>query len=321
MSTVKDPLDPISRTPPDGGTPEPFADGEASHSPLLILFGLLVVWGSLYLVAIAQNISYKQPAQAAAAGSPAPPAASAPFASETTPESLPVSSMLMPVENLSLREIPARQVVKDLLYKAHLHIDPKELDKIGAEVRDVHFEDKPLYACLYSTLGEDTLGLVVVEDQVRLIPQQVTDKAPDRGPLEQFHWDADLILSGRPASLFPTGRSDLWVRLRLLPPSGAGNGELRVAFEVFRGTVREGSGEAILPEPGSGSLRFVAGSRLSLRIENRGEVGASEQDALDEIPIGVRLHYRSAATVADEEDLEEQSPGTEAGEPPDSSEG
>lgn len=320
MSKVKDPLDPISRTPSsDGAPPEAQPDAEASHSPLLILFGLLVVWGSLYLVAIAQNISYAPPA-----GGAVPPVAAQPssgmMSQSSGPESLPVSSMLMPVENLSLREIPARQVVKDLLYKAHLHIAPQELDKIGAEARDVHFENKPLYECLYSTLGEDGLGIMVSGDRVQLIPQQVTHKYPDQGPLEQFHWDADLLLGGRAVSLFPSGRSDLWVRLRLLPPA-AGDGNYRIGFEIFRGPVREASGEAILPAPGAGSLRFVTDSTLSLRIENRAEVGASVDESTGEFPIGVSLQLQSHEVVAGDEVIEAESPDDETSMKPESNEG
>jgi len=321
MSKVKDPLDPISRTPSsDGAPPQAPSDSEASHSPLLILFGLLVVWGSLYLVAIAQNISYAPPRGGAAAVTP-PQASSSLMPQPAAPDSLPVSSMLMPVENLNLREIPARQVVKDLLYKAHLHISPQELDKIGAEARDVHFENKPLYACLYSTLGEDGLGLMVVDDQVRFIPQQVTHKYPDQGPLEQFHWDADLLLADRTVSLFPSGRSDFWVRLRLLPPMNAGGEDYRIAFEIFRGPVREGSGEALLPAPGAGSLRFVTASTLRLRIENRGEVGTSADKTAREFPIGVSLQFQSHETVAGDEVIDSETPDAETSITLESSEG
>lgn len=311
MSKVKDPLDPISRSPsPQGDPPELADDGETSHSPLLILFGLLVVWGSLYLVAIAQNISYAPPRRAPVA-SALPSGASSLLPQPSKPDSLPVSSMLMPVENLNLREIPARQVVKDLLYKAHLHITPQELDKIGAEARDVHFENKPLYECLYSTLGEDGLGLMVVDDEVRLIPQQVTHKLPDQGPLEQFHWDADLLLADRIVSIFPSGRSDLWIRLRLMPPPGPNVGETRIAFEIFKGSVREGSGEALLPDPGAGALRFVAGSTLSLRLENRGEVGSQAEKAAREFPLGVSLQFQSPQLRSEEEATDDESPDAE----------
>lgn len=301
MSKVKDPLDPISRpSASEGAPPESPSAAEATHSPLLILFGLLVVWGSLYLVAVAQSISYAPPA-----GSntvlPTGGGTSALMRQSSFPDSLPVSSMLMPVENLSLKEIPARQVVKDLLYKAHLHIAPQELDKIAAEARDVHFENKPLYECLYSSLGEDGLGFMVVDDMVVLIPQQLTHQVPDQGPLEQFHWEADLLLGDQAASLFPSGRSDLWVRLRLLPPSATEGEAFRIAFEIFRGSGRESFGEAILPAPGAGSLRFVTGSTLSLRIENRSEVGASAEEGTREFPVGVSLKFQSHEFLAGDE--------------------
>jgi hypothetical protein len=144
---------------------------------------------------------------------------------------------------------------------------------------------------------------MVVDDHVRFVPQRLTHQFPDQGPLEQFNWDADLQIDERAASLFPSGRSDLWVRLRLLPSEVAP--EPRVLFEIFRLGVREGMGEAILPAAGSGALRFVTGSTLSLHIENRREVGTADAVPPREVPIGVRLQYQSLGAIAEDESPQE----------------
>lgn len=283
MSAAKDPLDPISLAPQALG-----ADSdELSRSPLLVLFGLVVVWGSLYLVAIAQNLSYA-PNPVVVVATPAP------LAGPPLPgESAPAGSMLAPVESLSLKEVPARQVVKDLLYKAHLHVSPAELDKISSEATDLHVEGRPLYECLYSASGQEDLGWTVLDNEVRLVDQVVTHQFPDSGPLEQFNWEVEVDVFPRPLSLFPSGRSALWLKLWLIPPDSPDAGAGRIAFEVYRGAVREASGEALLPPPSGAAIRFIPSNQLGLRIENRTPAPAEGAGAPPPVRVAARLQVQS----------------------------
>lgn len=297
MTSAKDPLEPVlakesARVRVDSGR----AEDEMSRSPLLVLFGLAVVWGSLYLVAIAQSLSNApKPPPAPAVATPAPEFAVAASPTPTPPPT--TEPMLAAVESMNLKEIPARQIVKDLLYKAHLHIEAEELNKISAEARELHFEGRPLYECLYSALGQEDLGLSVAGDQVRFIEQKISHEVPDHGPLEQYNWETDLTLGADPVSLYPSGRSPLWIRLRLLAPPAAAGG--RVGFEIYRGELREGSGEGLLPQPGVGAIRFVAGDAISLRIENRSPAAAPEGEAVPPLLLNVRLQYHTPTETAE----------------------
>jgi len=127
---------------------------EEKTSAWRVMLGLAVIWGSLYLVAIAQKISHDE-----SNGIGVQQAELDVRDGESDGESDGnrfggVSQQLdSTIESLVVQSIPARQIVKKLLYDGHIFVEPGALEKIPERPISLTLENVPLRSALNQALG------------------------------------------------------------------------------------------------------------------------------------------------------------------------
>lgn len=250
--------DPASETERDTGTQE-------KTSVLRVMLGLTVIWGSLYLVAIAQRISFDESnvqaarraeVQTGEAGS------SAPRIDELT------GRLDSPIESLEVRSIPARQIVKKLLYDGHLFAQPGALDEIPESPISLSLENVPLHSALSSAVAAVDMGFYLRAGQVGFFSRIVSDKGGSAGE-PALRWEADIGLTPERTTIYVAEDSDIRVDLKVRRLGPKGNGETRAIEYVIRrnGEVLR-SGTENLRADATEPVEIQPTSETTLRIGN-----------------------------------------------------
>ncbi|GEM_PF-5400899 len=220
------------------------------------LLGLMVIWGVLYLVALAQNLSDNRLDLGLDRGRQV--LEQDRFLNELDPPAL----ALLPIKDARFHRQPVRVMVQLLLADLNLEVDPGELALLPETSRSVALSEEPLHRVIHALVDDPAIGFSLSERRAHFFAQRLEDAEPPVGPLRQFEWGANVELSAEPSVFFPSARSDLWLVLALRPAE-AGVAREGLAVEIWKGRRRLTSGVGELGPDRKVSLRFwTAGSLL-----------------------------------------------------------
>lgn len=260
------PAGPSSKSFPLGtgntDTAETPSQGAAGGGAVRMLFGLMVVWGSFFLVALAQDYSYNEIrfdlGNAGASWRPRAFLAGLDVRDKIT----------MPVESLTFHDKSPRETVALLLGRVGLSVSEQDLELLSEEKRNVKLTGSPYYQALNTLIDDPAIGFSLSAEKARLFSQRIKNVEPALGELRQFDWEARVELGENPTVLIPAARSDLWCLFAVAPrPVGPGSAYPRIAVEIWRGARRVASGEGVLGEDHIASLNFSAQGTIILTIE------------------------------------------------------
>lgn len=253
----------------------------SSSSSFKILLGLVVVWGSLYLVALAQTISFNeisinlggsgkgQPKRAFVAG-------------------LNVRDKVAAPMDMRFHQTPTRQIVKLALSQAGVSAEEGDLALIPDRPKSPSLSQKPLYYLLHSVIDDPEIGFSLESRQAHFFKQTIKNADPAVGLLRTFDWEATVPLRDEPTLFFPSIRSDLWVLLSVRrPAAGLGPSDPRVSVEIWRGGEEIATGEGALGPANRVNLEFSAGGKVLVSIEP-----APAEPAADAIAAAAGARYK-----------------------------
>jgi hypothetical protein len=241
------------------------AEAEAAarqSSALKYILGLAVVWGSLYLVALAQKYSYHE-IRFDIGASDRESSRPASFI-----RNLGIRDKVMTPMDVRFHQTSARQIVKLLLSQTGITTRDANLDMISETPKTVSVTGRPLYYLLHSIIDNPQVGFALEERRAQFFAQTMKNAEPPTGLLRTFDWSADIELSSEPTLVFPSIRSDLWLIVSLQPHAvGPGPTQSRVEVEVWRGAERYTTWEDTLSENQKATLDLSAGGKVLVTIE------------------------------------------------------
>jgi hypothetical protein len=225
--------------------------------PLVTLFGLLVVWASLVIVFTANRLSDTN------------------FHLETSGlgrnnsvlMSLePQIKILLPFSMFVPHMTPAEALAAVGSY-INFNVQPENLDKLETERRNFRYVDQPVYAVLHQLIGKPTLGFILQNNNMLVIPQQLEIKHGATGGREML-WEADLNLTSQRTLVVPSGELPIWLFMRL---TGEATEDVShwntMQIEVHRGAELLTMTRTMLDEKGNASMSMSDIQTISLRIQ------------------------------------------------------
>ena len=251
-------------------------------SPLASLFGLAVIWGSFYLIVLAQNISSNEIHLDTERTGPV-------WGGEALTALDVRVKVRMPVDEFVLDNTSPRRIIKGLLHQAGITVEDSDLEWISDEEKYLNLTKLSLHAWLHAVIDDPEVGFSLRAREAQFFKQVLKDTTPPVGPLRQFDWTGKGVqLAAAPTIIFPSSnRSDLWFLFRLLPP---GNGSTQTA-SVIEVEIRRGEDrrlailEGLIGADGKATFSFAAAVSLLITIETSepdrkvGGPGASQRPA------------------------------------------
>lgn len=217
-------IDPTPETKTDART-------EDKTSVLRVMLGLTVIWGSLYLVAIAQRISFDESNGQAARQTEV-------RTGEADSSALRIDELTgrldSPIESLEVRSIPARQIVKKLLYDGHLFAEPGALDDIPESPISLSLENVPLHSALNEAVAAVDMGFYLRAEQVGFFGRIVSRESRSAGEAAGLKWMTDIGLSSEQTTIYVGEDSGVRIDLKVQRPGPDGDGETRAIEYVVR---------------------------------------------------------------------------------------
>lgn len=269
----------------------PEIDTAPQPSAFRFVIGLAVIWGSLFLIAWAQKISFNEIRFDFGDNSPTQRA-------QTFVKQLDVRDKVMTPMDVRFHRTPARQIVKLLLAQTGIAVDGDDLALVSETPVRVEIPKRPLYYQLHSVINDPQIGFSIQERRAHFFPQTLKAAEPPTGLLRTFDWAADVELSPDPTLIFPSIRSDLWLLLSLEPSAvGPAPYQTRVRVEVWRGGERFATAEDVLSETSKATLDFTAGGKVRVTIEPSARTVAPQTSGPSKYK--VRIYFEARAEGGD----------------------
>ncbi len=257
---------------------EPASSPEAQPVPgsqhFRALFGLIVIWASFYLVAMAQNFSFNRiDIDLGGAGASNP-------RREFMAGLNVADKAMIPVQSLKFHQTPRREVMSHLLSRVGMSGDADGLELISEAPASFHLIEMPLSALIRTIIDDPTVGFSLHGKTVEFFAQRLDAGDPDSGELGSFFWFAQAELSNEPSVLFPAEGSDLWAIVSIEPPATLGEEPARwnVRAELRRGTMRA-RGQTAFDLSGKAELDFTIGGDVRLVVQGRNSGSAADADS------------------------------------------
>lgn len=291
-------MTPTSAEPPE--TSETYArvdsasSTEAQSPPVSqhfkALFGLIVIWASFYLVAMAQNFSFNR-IDIDLGGSGTSNLQREFMAGLNVAE-----KAMIPVESFKFHQTPRREVMSHLLSRVGMSGDAAGLELISEAPASFHLTEMPLSALIRTIIDDPTVGFSLNGRSAQFFTQRLDADDPGSGELGKFFWFAQAELSDEPSVFFPAEGSDLWAIISIQPPATLDETPARwsVMAELRRGAMRA-RGQAAFDLSGKAELNFTIGSdvRLVVQGRNSGSVGDADSPSIMQCTISIDLADRA----------------------------
>lgn len=289
---VAEPAPPGESTPHHDPTPGPPVRSGADSPTTTTLFGLVVVWGAFYLMAIAQNISNNEMtlgfSRALDSGGEA-------WRRERFLAAMDVHSIAMlPIDTLNIVRMSPRQITRQLLRHARIGFSEDELELISDEPTNISLAREPFHRVLHAVIDDSKIGYALQSRRIRFFPQKLENAEPTGGPYRQFQWEAILELSPEKTVVFPSNQTDLWLFLSLrLPSRGGVLGEPILAVEIWRDSEQISAGEGALGEDNRAMLSFSSGGAMVVNVEGLESLEGQNSAAVSTgLKYKVRIFYQ-----------------------------
>jgi hypothetical protein len=222
------------------------------------MMGLLILWGSLGLIFWANRLD--------------PFISHVDGANNTPPAQMlvfdqAVDFLLRPCE-VNMPSISPRDALAQMAIKLDLRVARESLDKLlSKESAAFAFTGLPLYKVLHRLINNRGVGYAVEGRRLLLFEQKQAAPAAER---KQFTWEAELELSGKPISIFPSGDSDAWFTIQMIRDLSAGNDPWRtVQVDFWKGAEKQTISRLRLDGSGKALLNTSAGENITFQIERK----------------------------------------------------
>ena len=221
------------------------------------MIGLLVIWGSFYLVAKAQEVSSnKIRVRFDVLGA----------RKEDTLLALmpPQAKGILQFNRARFSRTSRRLLVRSVLRQAGMEISKEDLALIPDDRIDFSLGDQPLYGILQDMLKGTRMGFALRADRADLFNVDSDDAVGEMRPPRDFVWRGSPRLTDDPAAIFPQPAGDLWLTLCFSPPLPLGEGARRVRLDYGRGKHHAGSG--MISVDGSASQSFTVDEKSTMTL-------------------------------------------------------
>ncbi len=217
-------------------------------STLGVLFGLVVIWGVLFVIFRAHELSSRMGVQAGDA-----PALAAAAGID------PRARLLAPV-TMYAPDLSPRDTLEGLLAKMGLEAEPQFLEQISSEPAALDFEDRPLHEVILRLLGDPGRGLALAGNRLEFIGQKLAF-----GESEAIAWQGEpVIASDRPLTIVPSADLAIWFTVRRVATPAEGAEQIQL--ELWQGAVPVGMARTPLSEDGRAAGEIVVDRRYTFML-------------------------------------------------------
>ncbi|HOE98044.1 MAG TPA: hypothetical protein PK847_15845 [Candidatus Sumerlaeota bacterium] len=231
------------------------------------LFGLVVIWGVLVMVFVANRLSDNF-------------LEVEPRLSQSINTDQVLMRRLDPAQKLPLpltmymRNVSAQQAMQLVSNYVGFEMDPDDLTLLDEEPRTISFDEIPLYQAIHQLIDNPGLGVSMMGRQLNLFHQRIElEGDADSGSV---NWQARLPLSEARQLIVPSGQLNLWFMIRLEGPPANGQGEWReVLVELWRGSDLLSLTRAPLDAQGRAQLELSASDSLVFMVKRISERAAA----------------------------------------------
>ncbi|MBI1785109.1 hypothetical protein HYR69_08180 [Candidatus Sumerlaeota bacterium] len=242
------------------------------------LVGLLVVWGSFYLVAKAQEISTNKVRLRMDAGGPQRENA---ILSVISPQ----AKGLLQFERARFTSASPRSLLRSIFRQAGFAVSRESLNRVSDAPIDFRLGDQPFFATVYRLLDGSNLGFGLRGNRAEFFSAAITARPEGGHGPGQAAWRGEIPLTDEPIVIFPVPSAALWVAIALQPESSLPAIERPLHVEYGSGPMRKGSKQAKLGEFSSQSLGLDDKSVLMVEIKPAATVRQDSFAPLCEVEI------------------------------------
>jgi hypothetical protein len=249
------------------------AAGARANTPPVALGGLVIVWLSFYLVAMAQSwSSNKVRIQLGPRGEPS--------RLETLIADLgPRAKGLLTLDRVQFLQASPRAVLEQALREAQLDISDADLARVTDQPRPIHLPRQPLYRTIRELIDNPSIGFLLQRNQIRLIDQRNEESPATDSSATQMTWEGVVELTDEPSALFPFPGTGLSLLLSIHPAlSMAVWPDPMLRVEIWRGGRRLASGQSAFGPEMKSNLEMVSQGSARVSVEGLREEAGSETD-------------------------------------------